>query len=364
MAVLSSEPAVPNGTAKDPRKAAVAIVQVNWNGSADCIDCLDSLIGILRADDHVYLVDNASSDNSLEKIAAWCARPTRPTDARDLPGALRYSATPDRAPLLVRWVDALADAVPKIEPGCRISLIKSGANRGFAGGNNVGIRLGLAEGREQFWLLNTDTVIHRDALVTMLERARAVPEAGIVGSTLLFHDEPSAVQALGGAIVNRRTFAANHVGIGTRADQVPDDPADVEARMSYVVGASMLVSRAFIERVGLMQEDYFLYFEELDWAVRAEGLFRQCWAPRSLVWHKVGASSAKVLSEFSARLLLRNRLRFVERFYPEQLASVRRQVWREGLRHLAKGRFNSAGIFLRILLSSAQSRAPDIGTGA
>ena len=364
MAVFSSESAAPSVEARDPRDAAVAIVQVNWNGQADCIDCLDSLVGILRANHHVYLVDNASSDNSLEKIAAWCARPTRPIGARDLPGVTRHSAMPDPVPLSVRWVDALTDVAPKIEPGCRISLIKSGANRGFAGGNNVGIKLGLAEGRGQFWLLNTDTVVHQDALNSMLERAHAVSGAGIVGSTLLYYDEPGTVQALGGAIVNRRTFAANHVGIGTRADQVPDDPADVEARMSYVVGASMLVSRAFIERVGLMQEDYFLYFEELDWAVRAEGLFRQCWAPRSLVWHKVGGSSAKVLSEFSARLLLRNRLRFVERFYPEQLASVRRQVWWEGLRHLAKGRFNSAGIFLKILLSSAHGRAPDTGTGA
>lgn len=358
MAVLSNEPAAPNSQGKDPRNAAVAIVQVNWNAPADCIDCLDSLVGILRADDHVYLVDNASSDNSLEKIAAWCARPTRPTGARDLPGVLRHSATPDPAPLPVRWVDAMADAAPKIEPGCRISLIRSGANRGFAGGNNVGIKLGLAEGREQFWLLNTDTVIHHDALSSMLERAHAVPGAGIVGSTLLYYEEPGTVQALGGAIVNRRTFAANHVGIGTRANQVPADPADVESSMTYVIGASMLVSRAFIERVGLMQEDYFLYFEELDWAVRAQGMFRQCWAPRSVVWHKVGGSSAKVLSEFSARLLLRNRLRFVERFYPEQLAAVRRQVWWEGLRHLARGRFVSARIFLGILLSNTSGRAP------
>ena len=361
MAVSSSECAAPTAEAKDPRDAAVAIVQVNWNGAADCIECLDSLVGILRADDHIYLVDNASSDDSLEKIAAWCAQPTRPAGARDLPGVSRHSDTPDSTPLPVRWVDALVDTAPKIEPGCRISLIKSGANRGFAGGNNVGIKLGLAEGREQFWLLNTDTVIHRDALSSMLERAHAVPDAGIVGSTLLYYDEPGTVQALGGAVVNRRTFAADHVGIGTHVDQAPADPAEVEARMSYVVGASMLVSRAFIERVGLMQEDYFLYFEELDWAVRAEGMFRQCWAPRSLVWHKVGGSSAKVLSEFSARLLLRNRLRFVERFYPAQLASVRRQVWWEGLRHLAKGRFNSAGIFLKILLSSGHGRAPDTG---
>ena len=119
-----------------------------------------------------------------------------------------------------------------------------------------------------------------------------------------------------------------------------------------------MVSRAFIERIGLMQEDYFLYFEELDWAVRAEGLFRQCWAPRSLVWHKVGGSSAKVLSEFSARLLLRNRLRFVERFYPGQLAAVRRQVWWEGLRHLARGRFGSARIFLGILRSKTAGPVP------
>ena len=350
---------VPQTAGSHPAALLTAIVLVNWNAWADCIDCLDSLAGGVPPPWHVYLVDNASSDGSLERIAAWCAKPTRPQGARDLPGVLRHSATQHPAPLPVRMVDALAHHTAALPPGCRISLVQSGSNRGFAGGNNVGIRLGLAEGAAWFWVLNTDTVVHRDALASLLARAAAVPNAGMVGSTLLYHDQPDTVQALGGAALNRRNFGATHLGIGSPAGQVPDDPSVIEARMDYVVGASILVSRQLVERVGLMQEDYFLYFEELDWAARARGLFSLHWAPRSLVWHKVGSSSG--LSDYSARMLLRNRLRFVARFYPARLAAVRRHVWWELLRHLIKRRFSEARIFWGVLLAKADGWSPHGG---
>ena len=336
-----------------------AIVLVNWNAWSDCIDCLDSLVGGVTQPWHIYLVDNASADGSLDKIAAWCANPVRPQDACDFPGVVRHSASAQPTPLAVRRVDAVAQSAPALRPGCGISLVQSGANRGFAGGNNVGIRLGLAEGAGWFWVLNTDTVVHRDALASLLERARSAPNAGMVGSTLLYHDEPETVQAHGGASLDRDSFAASHLGIGTPARSIPTDPTATEARMDYVVGASILVSRQFVDQIGLMQEDYFLYFEELDWAARAGGKFRLCWAPQSVVWHKVGRSSGQ--SDFASRLLLRNRLRFVQRFYPSRLAAVRRRVWWELLRHLLKLRFSQARIFWGVLLASADSRSAQPG---
>lgn len=351
-----------SAASSDHYEQRVAIVLVNWNAWADCVDCLDSLFGGVQPPWHVYLVDNASADGSLDKIAAWCAKPTRPQNATDFPGVLRHSESASPTSLHVRRVSSPAQGAPALERGCRISLVQSGSNLGFAGGNNVGIKLGLAEGAPWFWLLNTDTVVHQDALASLLERAAtAGPRAGIIGSTLLYYDKPETVQALGGASLSHRTFGATHLGIGLRVGEVPDDPAAVESRMAYVVGASMLVSRAFVERVGLMQEDYFLYFEELDWATRASGLFTQHWAPRSRVWHKVGSSSAKVLSAFSARLLLRNRLRFVERFFPAQLGAVRRQVWWELLRHLLKRRFAQARIYWGVLLAKTDGWLPHKG---
>lgn len=358
MQATASKTAVP-AVEHNTSEMFTAIVLVNWNAWADCIDCLDSLVGGVAPPWHIYLVDNASGDGSLDKIAAWCANPVRPQDACDFPGVVRHSASAQPTPLAVRRVDALAPSVPALRPGCGISLVQSGANRGFAGGNNVGIRLGLAEGAGWFWVLNTDTVVHRNALASLLERARSAPHAGMVGSTLLYHDEPGIVQALGGASLDWKSFTSSHLGVGSPARAVPADSTAVEARMDYVVGASILVSRHFVDQVGLMQEDYFLYFEELDWAARAGGKFRLCWAPQSVVWHKVGRSSGQ--SDFASRLLLRNRLRFVQRFYPSRLAAVRRRVWWELLRHLLKLRFSQARIFWGVLLASADSRSAQPG---
>jgi len=242
-----------------------------------------------------------------------------------------------------------------LQPECHITLIQSGANRGFAGGNNVGIKLGLAEGADWFWLLNCDTVVDRGALSALLNRASGILDAGIVGSTLLYHDAPEEVQALCGGAMDPKTFVTWHIGNGTRSNQIPNDPTDVEAQVAYVVGASMLVSRAFVEQVGLMQEDYFLYGEELDWATRGKNLFRQYWAPNSLVYHKVGKSSAKVMPAFAMRLMLRNRLRFVQRFYPAHIGAVRRRFWWDWVRHLLKWRFTAARITREVLIDRGQS---------
>ena len=241
-------------------------------------------------------------------------------------------------------------------------MVRSGGNLGFAGGNNVGIRLAQVEGANWFWLLNSDTAVHADALAHLIARALARPDAGIVGSTLLYHDAPGEVQALGGAAMNPRTFVTIHIGIGSRADQVPADPAAVEVQLAYVVGASMLVSKAFVEEVGLMQEDYFLYGEEIDWATRAQGRFGQAWAPQSLVYHKVGKSSAKVMPAYSLRLMLRNKLRYVERFFPNRLGEIRRRFWWDWVRHLLKGRFAAARVTLEVLRGLADG--PVVKPGA
>ena len=108
-----------------------------------------------------------------------------------------------------------------------------------------------------------------------------------------------------------------------------------------------------------MQDDYFLYGEEIDWAARGAGRFRQCWAPRSIVYHKVGNSSAKVMPEFSMRLMLRNRLRFVERFYPDRIGAARRQMWWEWLRHILKRRFGAARVVRQVLGGVAAWSAAD-----
>jgi GT2 family glycosyltransferase len=127
--------------------------------------------------------------------------------------------------------------------------------------------------------------------------------------------------------------------------------------MAYVVGASMLVSTAFVRDIGYMQDDYFLYFEEPDWACRGRQRFRLGYAPDSFVYHKVGASSAQVASLKSLNLLYRNRVRFMNRFLPELLDRTKRDMWRHMLNLARRLRFREALVVGRVLCDFRRLRA-------
>lgn len=327
------------------RPPRVAVILVNWNGWQDCIECLDSLLAQNYPSFHVFLVDNASQDGSLDRIGAWCdhvqADPAWPR-RRDGVDRLtdRLDTDPGARKVAYRRFDHPQENLPVSEPGCTLTLMQSGANLGFAGGNNVGLRAAGLDHFDYFWLLNTDTVVHRDALAHLVARAQQDPGIGITGSTLVHYHEPDTVQAVGGIL--DRWILPSHMGAHMPLTAVPGDPADVESRLTYIVGASMLVSAEFIKNVGYMQEDYFLYYEELDWAMRSVGRYRLAYAPQSIVYHKVGASSAQVMSDFSLRLLYRNRLRFLGRFFPQRVRPVLFYMAGEVLRHMVRGRWAHA----------------------
>jgi GT2 family glycosyltransferase len=211
--------------------------------------------------------------------------------------------------------------------GPNIVLIRSAANFGFGGGNNIGIFFALAAGDADYvWLLNNDTVVAPQALSAMIERMKAVPGAGICGSTLLYHDDPQRIQSLGGSRYLK--WAGVGVPLGANEKWPLDVRAgSIEKEMSYVAGASMLVSKKFLETVGLMEESYFLYFEEIDWVQRSAGRFKLAYAPGSIVYHKEGGAigssgSGKRRSPQSFFWLTRSRLLFTAKYYPAAIPSV------------------------------------------
>ena len=169
-------------------------------------------------------------------------------------------------------------------------FIPSATNLGFAGGCNIGIDIALADPQCAYvWLLNNDTIVRRDSLSALVARFARGDDVGMCGSTLVYDDPAATVQACGGRfsmLLGRGT----PIGAFGRLDDLPAVDA-VERSLDYIVGASMLVSRRFLDQVGRMDERYFLYFEELDWALRgrAKG-FRLGWAPQSVVVHKEGAA--------------------------------------------------------------------------
>ena len=310
----------------------VYVVLVNWNTWRHTVECIESLLRSDHPDFQIVVCDNASSDDSLAHLAAWASgrEPFVPPPASpvplDPPAGKPVRFVPlSRAEAERGGLAACADA--------DVVLVDTGANLGFAGGCNVGMRYALARGDADFvWLLNNDTVVEPAAMRALVERLRERPDAGQCGSTLYFYHDPTRVQALGGTGFDRSTAQ----GFVLPWTDPPTDEAtirEIEAATGYVEGASIMVTRRFLDEVGLMSEAYFLYYEEMDWMVRARGRFTVAYAPRSVVFHKEGASAGtnrdvKRRSSTADRYLLRSRLRFVWRCSREDLPDV----WRDTLR--------------------------------
>jgi GT2 family glycosyltransferase len=322
---------------------SVAIILVNWNGCEDTLECLESVFRLNYPNFRVIVCDNASSDGSLDKIELWAqglveVKPASMNHTGIFSGRARVASIP-----FVRYGREAAESTVSGEDDPSLVLFDTGGNLGFAGGNNVGIRYALARTQAEFvWLLNTDTIVDPDALTRLVERAEQNPLIGMVGSSLIYYWDPGKVQVMAGASMHPRTTRMVLLGTDQPVDTIPGDPTQIETQMAFVTGASMLVSRAFIERVGLMCEDYFLYYEEIDWALRGKSLFQLGYAPRSHVYHKVGGSSRRVASLASLRYLYRNRLRFVARFLPSRFTSTVLNLTFDMLRAALKGRYGQS----------------------
>lgn len=334
---------------------AVVIVLLNWNGWRDTIACLESVLRLDYPNYRVVVCDNASTDDSLAHIRAWL-RGEEPVP--QVPAELSRLVQPALSKPM-EWEECEPGEFKSGSDQARLTLIQTGANLGFAGGNNVGIRHALAAGETEFvWLLNNDTLVEPDALHHLVVRAQRAPAPGVVGSALCYMHAPALLQALGGASFDpRRCRGMPLCGGEPFRELSAEEHLALERRTAYVIGASMLVSRAYLEEVGLLAEDYFLYYEELDWAERAKGRYSLGLAAASRVYHKVGGSAGTDISPFSLAYLVRNQLRFTQRFYPQYLVLVRLQILLDGVKYLLKGQLAHARLAFKAAIMQIKETA-------
>ena len=297
--------------------ARLGVVLVNWRRAADTLECLES---VLRSDIplRVVVVDNASLDGSVETIVRWGAGDEVATAAS--PAMAQSTTPPVDKPVTVRRLTA-AEAATAVPDDSAVTVIDAGANVGFAAGNNIGLAFLLrSTDIDHVWLLNNDTVIEPHAAQALLARMDATHNVGMCGTVVRYYFRPDTVQALNGHRFSLWTGTSRGIGHDTPA-RTPFDPARVACDTDFVLGASLAVSRRFVATVGPMHEDYFLYFEEVDWAFRNAGRFVTTFAHGAVVYHKeggsIGSSGVKgQRSALSEYYLARSRLRFVRRHTP------------------------------------------------
>lgn len=285
-----------NGRVLPPRLTTsprVAIVILNWNGWRDTTVCLESVYRSAYPNFRVIVCDNASTDGSPERLLSWALANTGGD------GVARITrVTEVHRPSEAREIELAAT------PGSFL-LIHTGGNRGFAGGNNVGIKAALADPAVDYvWLLNNDTTIGRDTISELVAAAASAGEDVLASSQVCDMAHPTRIWFAGGEY--SPWFAiARHVS--------PDRFAAASCR--YLSGCALLLSRGAVHRLGLLDDTMFMYAEDVEYSARARSAgVPLILAPRSVVLH-AGGSSSGVGSAFSYRHHVSNLVRAVTRHH-------------------------------------------------
>jgi GT2 family glycosyltransferase len=205
--------------------------------------------------------------------------------------------------------DGTARAVREAYPA--VTVLETGENLGYAGGNNVGIRYALDRGADLVCILNNDVTVAPGFCAPLLSVLRRGGGAGVVTPLIADMAQPERVWALGSMVDQRRGLVRRlHVDEPVSALRTAE-PFEVDVAS----GAAMLVRREVFERVGLLDEAFYLYFEETDWCLRVRRSGYQILAvPSSVVWHKVSATLGQT-SPVIDYYMLRNHLHLVVRHW-------------------------------------------------
>lgn len=263
----------------------IAAVTVNWRRAADTLACLDTL-RVQQPTLEIFVVDNASGDDSIMRLRA---------------------GAPD------------------------VTLICNDHNRGFSGGYNLGLCAAMAWGAEAVLMVNNDTLLAPDMLSQMLRWL--APDVGAVAPLIYYADAPNVVWASGGSM--SRWTLEKYDPLANRTAP-PNLPPIVER--DFLTGCAMLLPRYTLERVGLLDEGFWLYYEDMDFArrIRRAGL-RLLLATQARLLHKVSLSSGGSDSPNERYWMARSSVRFFGKhanlwqrglIVPYRLGSALRTSWR------------------------------------
>ncbi len=254
----------------------IAIVVLNYNGLENTLDCLDSLRKLEKGRNiiEIIIVDNASTDGSQEALS-------------NIKG---------------------------------INLITSGKNRGYSGGNNLGIKKALQREADWVLILNNDTQVDKElivALVKVTNHAQIISPKIYFAPGFEFHKKRYKELQLGkviwyaGGKIDWRNIIGQHIGV----DEFDNGQFSKRREIDLATGACMFVSRKVFETIGLFDEKYFLYLEDMDFCHKAKKSgFVIMFEPDALVWHKNAASAGGSGSVVQDYYISRNRLLFATKY--------------------------------------------------
>jgi GT2 family glycosyltransferase len=269
----------------------VYVVIVNYQNWKDTLECLQSLFCSTYDQFKVFVVDNASTNDSLQQLRSNIHKDdnrfSKAVDSVELTGK-EFSA--------VRDIDQLPDLV----------FIQHGKNKGFASGNN-GVLQKLREENGYIWLLNPDMTVEENTMSALAHFAEQHDKRSIIGSVIKFHEEPGKVYSYGGAKVNFNTATVDFI---TKPEE--------HSAIDFITGGSLFVYASAFKEVGLLPENYFLYWEETDWCYHAKSIgYRLVVCPGAICYDKVSTTIGR--SFMADYYYTRNGLLFTSKYKKEKV---------------------------------------------
>ena len=278
----------------------MAIIILNWNRWHDTVRCLESVYQSTYANYSVVLVDNGSSDGSVEKIKKWAAGELA-VDSEFV--TCSTVNKPVRLAIVSRKKAESRQNLKQQDAGAQLTVMLNEKNHGFARGNNIGIRYAAQTMDARYiMLLNNDTIVQPGCLQELVRAAEHDPAAGSWQAKMLAMAASGTIDTVGIALRTDDIFA---VAIGHGLQDGAEFSRGKE--IFGVCAGAALYRTDMLDRIGLFDEDFFAYYEDVDLAFRAR---RQGWAavyvPAAVVYHGHSATLGKE-APLKTKLLERNR---------------------------------------------------------
>lgn len=248
---------------------STAILILNWNGAKDTMACLDSLLPNLDKSDYVFLIDNGSTENSIEQFEQYFFKLKLP---------------------LVKC--AAHELIKGFNNENRFYLIKNSRNAGFGGGNNVVLKqlVFLPAKFEFVWLLNNDTLVESQTLVSLRNTLTSDPQNAVAGSLILNLPKNGTIQCSG--VKHYKFFGVSKLINKNKPLSVLNTSTNID--FDYLNGASLMFSYKALQEVGFFDERFFLYSEEFDLQLRLqEHDYNLKLDLNSIVYHKLSGGTSK-----------------------------------------------------------------------
>lgn len=274
----------------------VYISVLNYNGFKDTIECIESILKNNYKNYQIIIVDNNSTDNSLKYIIEYLNKIN-----------IEYISLNENDILNVELNTV------KNQNKVKVILIKNNENKGFSGGNNIAIKYAfIQDDFEYIWLLNNDTVINSDTvekIIRTFNEKRKKDNIGIMGTIQLYDDKKEIIQAAAGRF-NKWKGAFLNYGEGREKNRFKLEKFD------YIYGASIVLHKNFIKTAGLLNEEYFMYYEEIDLSQKAKKYnFKIAVAEDIFIFHKFSRTVSQIGQGFRTYYLQRNKILFYKKYF-------------------------------------------------